>query len=156
VHTVLPGTRLAVFNVPDVTAIPFFTTFPAFTLNVALNGTFVPLVGANGPCQPGDLILLTAADSIAIGVGIPANGVNYLNPSAGSNGRPLPERLILRAAEVTATRAQITGMNAVVDSVAQRPFVAKVDLATLLGNIATNGVTIGGFHYTSDYVTGGL
>src|SRR5262252_553907 len=35
IHTVLPGTRVALFNVPDVTSIPFFTTLPAFTLNLA-------------------------------------------------------------------------------------------------------------------------
>src|SRR5262249_49075994 len=30
IHGALAGTRVAVFNVPDVTTIPFFTTLPAF------------------------------------------------------------------------------------------------------------------------------
>lgn len=155
IHTALPGTRIAVFNVPDVTSIPLFTTFPAFTVSLT-TGQPVPLVGAGGPLQVGDLISLRAGPLIAGGTGIPAGGYNYLNPSAGSNGQPLPESLILRAAEVAATRAQISEINAVVDSVSTRPFVAKVDLAGLLATIATSGISLGGATYTNDFVTGGL
>ena len=156
IHTLSPNTRVAVFNVPDVATIPFFTTLSAFTVSLT-TGQPVPLVGANGPLQPGDLIRLSpGADSIAIGTGIPAGGYNYLNPGAGSNGRPLPESLILRAAEVTATEAVLQSLNAVVDSVSTRPFVAKVDLAGLLSTIATHGISIGGADYTNEFVTGGL
>jgi lysophospholipase L1-like esterase len=155
IHSALPGTRVAVFNVPDVTTIPFFTTFPAFTVSLT-TGQPVPLVGASGPCAVGDLILLPAAALIATGTGIPAGGYNYLNPSATSNGQPLPEALILRAAEVSATQAQVAQMNTVVDSVSLRPFVAKVDLAGLLATIATNGISLGGVDYTNDFITGGL
>src|SRR5262249_28289900 len=105
IHTALPNTRVAVFNVPDVTTIPFFTTLSPVTLN-APTGAPMPLVGANGLPQPGDLILLAAGQAIAAGTGIPTGGVNYLNPAAGSNGQPLPEVLILRKAEVDATQAQ--------------------------------------------------
>jgi lysophospholipase L1-like esterase len=155
IHTLSPATNVAVFNVPDVTAIPFFTTLSAFTQS-ATTGQPLPLVGANGPLQPGDLVLLSAGPQIATGTGIPAGGVNYLNPPAGSNGQALPESQILRAAEVTATRAVIADLNAVVDSVSTRPFAAKVDLAGLLATIATSGVQIGGNVYTDAFVTGGL
>jgi hypothetical protein len=155
IHTALPNTRVAVFNVPDVTSIPLFTTLPAFTLS-ATTGQPVPLVGGNGPCQPGDLINLLAGPTIAAGTGIPAGGVNYLNPAAGSNGQPLPEVFILRAAEVAATRVQISQMNTVVDSVSLRPFVAKVDLAGLLSTIASTGISVGGNVYTNAFVTGGI
>ena len=155
IHTAVPNTRVAVFNVPDVTAIPFFTTFPAFTVSLT-TGQPVPLVGAGGQCGVGDLILLPAASLIAAGTGIPAGGYNYLNPGAGSNGQALPEALILRAAEVAATQTQIAQMNMVVDSVSLRPFVAKVDLHGLLATIATSGLSLGGADYTNDFVTGGL
>ena len=155
IHTALPATRVVVFNVPDVTSIPFFTTFPPFTVSTT-NGSPLPLVGTGGPLQQGDLVLLPAAGLIATGTGIPAGGFNYVNPAAGSNGQPLPESLILRAAEVAAARVEITKMNAVADSVAARPFVARVDLAGLLGDISVNGIRIGGNLYTSAYVTGGL
>ena len=57
---------------------------------------------------------------------------------------------------MTATRTQITAMNAVVDSVALRPFVARVDLAGLLATIAAEGWPLGGNLYTSEFITGGL
>jgi hypothetical protein len=159
IHTNSPNTRVAVFNVPEVTSIPFFTTLPAFTKSATLGttGPPLPLVGANGPCQPGDLILLSAGPLIAsTGTGIPTDGVNYLNPSVGPNGQPLPESLILRATEVSNTAAVIGQMNAVVDSVSLRPFVAKVDLAGLLSTIASGGLPLGGNVYTNALVTGGL
>jgi hypothetical protein len=155
IHAALPGTKVALFNVPDVTAIPFFTTLSPFTRN-ATTGVPMPLVGVNGPLTPDDLVLLSGGPQIAAGTGIPAGGINYLNPPAGSNGQPLPENFILRAAEVTDTRAVITQLNAVIDSVSTRPFVAKVDLKGLLGTIATTGISIGGTLYTDEFITGGL
>jgi lysophospholipase L1-like esterase len=155
IHTALPNTRVAVFNVPDVTSIPFFSTLSAFTKNATTDQP-MPLDGVNGPCQPGDLILLSAAGLIATGTGIPAGGINYLNPPAGSNGQKLPESQILRVQEVTDTRAVITQLNAVVDSVAQRPFVAKVDFFGLLSTISTSGISVAGVEYTNAFVFGGL
>ena len=157
IHTVSPNTRVAAFNVPDVTTIPFFTTLSPFTVSAADGTTPMPLLGVNGPMQPGDLLLLAAADTIGKwGCGIPPGGVNYLNPTLQGSTGPLPENLILRAAEVTATQAVIVNMNAVVDSVSARPFVTKVDLAALLSTIATKGISLGGADYTNDFVVGGL
>jgi hypothetical protein len=155
IHTALPGTKVAVFNVPDVTSIPFFSTFPPFTVSTT-TGAPLPLVGEAGPLQLGDLVLLPAANVIAAGTGIPLGGYNYVNPAAGSNGLPLPESLILRAAAVADTRTETAKMNAVVDSVATRPFVTRVDIAGLLAGISANGVQIGGNLYTSAFITGGL
>jgi len=155
IHAALPATRVAVFNLPDVTSIPYFTTFPPFTVSLT-TGAPLPLVGANGPLQVGDLVLLPAAGTLATGTGIPPGGFNFVNPAAPSNGQPLPEGLILRAAEVTLARTEISKMNAVVDSVAQRPFVTKVDLAGLLAEISTHGISVGGNLYTSAFITGGL
>jgi hypothetical protein len=157
IHTLSPNTRVAAFNVPDVTTIPFFTTLSPFTVSQADGTTPMPLVGVNGPMQPGDLLLLAAADTIATwGCGIPPGGVNYLNPTLQGSTGPLPENLILRGAEVTATQAVVANMNAVVDSVAARPWVTKVDLAGLLSSIATKGLSLGGADYTNEFVTGGL
>lgn len=155
IHAASPATRVAVFNVPDVTSIPYFTTFPAFTASTS-TGQSLPLLAASGALQLGDLVLLPAAAQIAAGTGIPPGGFNYVNPAAGSNGQVLPDSVILRAADVAIAQTQIAEMNSVVDSVASRPFVTRVDLAGLLAEIKTNGVHIGGNLYTSAYVTGGL
>ncbi|MEY4071160.1 MAG: hypothetical protein RL721_1774 [Candidatus Eisenbacteria bacterium] len=155
IHTASPNTRVAVFNVPDVTSIPFFTTFPPATVN-ATTGLPMALVGANGPLEPNDLVLLTAGSLLATGTGIPTGGANFVNPAAPSNGQPLPESVILRASEVTLAQAEIDQINAVVDSVAARPFVAKVDIHDYFADIAVNGLRIGANDYTTDFITGGL
>lgn len=157
IHALLPNTRVAVFNVPDVTSVPFVTTLSPFTVN-ATTGAPLPLVGASGPLQQGDFVLLTASTTIATtGTGIPAGGINYLNPSVPSNGQPLPENFILRAAEAAQTRTEVGLMNAALAAeVAARPYVALVDLNGILNTIAANGLRIGGNLYTTDFITGGL
>ena len=149
-----PGAKLALFNVPDVTSIPFFTTFPAFTLSLT---TFqpVPLVGANGDLQPGDLVLLTAGALIATGTGIPAGGYNYVNPAAGSNGQSLPESVILRASEVIQIQGTVTAYNAIIDTVAAGRGAARVDLNALLREVSTNGILNGSTVITGEFITGG-
>ena len=140
IHSALPGTRVAVVNVPDITSIPFFTTIPPF---VEVPGVgVVYLAGVDGVLTANDLVLLSAAPLLAQGYGVPGN--------------PLPESVILRAPEIAATQVEVAEMNAVVDSVAQRPFVTKVDLHGLLQRIATEGYRIGADVYTSDFIRGGL
>ncbi len=157
IHGVLPNTKIAVFSVPDVTSVPFVTTLSPFTVSLT-TGQPLPLVGATGVLQQGDFVLLTASTLIATtGTGIPAGGYNYLNPSVPSNGQPLPEYLILRAAEAAQTRTEVTEMNAAIAAqVAARPYVALVDLNGILNDISVNGLNIGGTLYTTDYITGGL
>lgn len=156
IHTFAPNAKLALFNVPDVTSIPFCTTFPPATINLT-TGQPVPLIGP-GPAvlSSGDLVLLTASDSLAVGTGIPVGAYNYVNPTAPGNGRPLLNAQVLTGAEVTDLTTAISNMNMAVDSVAQRPWIVKVDLNGLLAGIRANGLRIGGTEYTSDFITGGL
>lgn len=158
IHTASPGTRVAVFNVPDVTTIPYFTTLPAIPPDLT-SGQPVPLLFTNGPAQPGDLLLLGAGPVIGTtGTGVPTGVHTVLNPnpSVPGNGLPLPESAILRADEVANTQQVVQQLNDVVDSVSTRPFCAKVDLAGLLETIATDGITLGGNLYTNEFITGGL
>jgi len=150
-----PNAKLVLFNAPDVTTIPHFTTFPAFTVSLS-TGNPVPLEGADGPLTAGDLVLLSAGPLIAQGYGIPAGGFNYVNPSAGSNGQPLQENRILRASEVAELQATVAAYNAIIDSVATERGAALVDIHGLLQEIATNGVRYGAVVYTNDFITGGV
>lgn len=155
IHALSPNTKVAVFNVPDVTSIPYFTTFPAFTINV-LTGEPTPLLGTAGPLAVGDLVLLPASTLLAAGTGFPTNGANYITGAGVGNGNPLPESLILRASEVATAQNEIAKINAVVDSVSLRPWVAKVEIHDYFANIKANGIRIGGNHYTADFIKGGL
>lgn len=156
IHAASPGTRVALFNVPDVTTIPFFTTLPPLPRDLS-TGQPVALIGANGPLQPGDLVLLPAGAVIArTGLGVATGVLTELNPQVPGIGVPLPESAILRLAEVTATQGVIAQLNLVVDTVSTRPYVTKVDLNALLSTIATSGISIGGAEYTNEFIRGGL
>ncbi len=156
IHALAPNAKLALFTVPDVTSLPFCTTFPPATASLT-TGLPVPLIGP-GPASlaTGDLVLLTASDSLAVGTGIPLGAYNFVNPAAPGNGRPLLDRQVLSAAEVATIEGVITDMNAAIDVVSQQPWIAKVDMGGILADVAANGLRIGGTLYTSDYITGGL
>lgn len=155
-HAALPNAKLALLNVPDVTTIPFCTTFQPFTLDPQ-SGQPVPLVGpGGGALGAGDLVLLTALDSLAVGTGFPVGTVSYLTGAPG-NGRPLLDAQVLSAGEVGSIETALGSMNAAIASeAATRAYVAPVDLNGLLATIATNGLRVGPTLYTSAFVTGGL
>lgn len=157
-HAALPNAKVAVFNVPGVTALPFCTTFSPVTIGAL--GTPVALLGP-GPTpvdlSPTDLVLLTAKDSLVVGTGFPLGAYNYLNPAAPGNGRPLLDSQVLSDAEQATINTTIFNMNTALDSiVANRPWTAKVDWNTLLADIRANGFKVGATTYTTDFVTGGL
>ena len=156
IHTYSPGTKVALFNVPNVTSIPFCTTFKPYTRSLT-TGQVVTLLGpGRTPLSPTDLVLLTAADSLARGTGFPIGAYNYVNPAAPGNGRPLLDSQVLSTTEQATIGAAITAMNAAVDSVATRPWIAKVDFNGLLSGLATNGYDLGSVHYSTAFVTGGI
>jgi hypothetical protein len=152
IHTALPNTKIALFSVPNVTTIPFFTTFKPYTRSLTTGGV-VPLVGLD-PAH--DLVLLTAKSFLAAGTGIPVGAYNYVNPAAPGNGNPLPGAVVLTAAEQATIVAAVTAMNATVDALSLRPYIAKVDMGGLLSTIAADGYMIGSTKYTSAFVTGGI
>jgi lysophospholipase L1-like esterase len=138
------GARFAVANIPDVTSIPFVTTVPR-VVNLP-SGPFT-LHGPDGPLQPGDFVLLTASTLIPQGFGIPT--------ALGGRG-PLPDQVVLSAAEVAAIRARVAGYNTVIRSVADQHGAAFFDAAAWLNQAATTGVQIGGVRYTNAFLTGGV
>ena len=157
IHAALPNAKVAVFNVPDVTSIPFCTTFSPATVSTVTH-TPVPLLGpSNAPLSPGDLVLLTAGPSLAAGVGFSTDGYNYVNPAAAGTGTGLADSQVLSESEQQTIATAVTNMNAALDAiVAARPWTTLVDLRSLLGDIAANGYTVGSVTYTKDFVTGGL
>lgn len=161
-----PNAKFATANIPDVTAIPFFTTIPAVVVNpqtqqpVTVNGQFVPLIvqrhDANGNLYVGqanplyDLILLTAADSLKAGVGIPA--------ALGGTGRPLGTQFVLDSLEVARVRAATQGFNQVISAFANSNStrIVMVDAYGILNKIKQNGYVADGVTLTSSYISGGF
>ncbi|HET9327316.1 MAG TPA: SGNH/GDSL hydrolase family protein [Candidatus Eisenbacteria bacterium] len=155
IRVVTPQAKLALFTVPDVTTIPFFTTFPPLTVSLT-TGQPVPLIGPDGPLAPADLVLLRAADSLAVGAGIPVGAYNYINPTAPGNGRPLLNSQVLNALEGASIQAAVAAFNDTIRFHANQRGAAVVDLNGLLHDAATEGLSFAGHDYTTDFVTGGL
>jgi len=150
-----PAAKVAIFNVPDVTSIPFVTTFPPLTVS-ATTGAPMPLLGTGGPLSSGDYVLLTAAESLAVGTGFAAGAYNYVNPVAGGNGRPLDDDQVLTASEAASVQSAVEGYNAAVAGEAAARGFALADLHGLLARASSTGLRFQGTTYTSAYVTGGL
>src|SRR5205814_2914970 len=109
---VLPSNpQLAVFTVPDVPTIPYFTTFPPFTVSLA-TGQPVALIGPGGiPLAAGDFVLLDAGADLASGKGFAVGSYNYVNPAAPGTGQPLDDAEVLSAPEAASITAAVDGYN---------------------------------------------
>jgi len=150
---VAPNAKGAIFTVPDITSIPFFTTFSPIALSSL--GAPSPLIGSSGPLGPTDFVLLTAGDSLAIGTGFAVGTPSYLTGAPG-NGRPLPASMTLLAANAATIRAAVDGYNTAIATEAAARGWALVDLHGLLQQAATTGFQFQGTTYTNAFVTGGL
>src|SRR3954453_2986425 len=148
------GAKMAIANIPDVTSIPFVTTIPRILVNpatnqpVLVNGQPVPLIGPNGPLQAGDFVLLTASAELAQGRGIPA--------ALGGSGLPLSDSSVLSKAEVATINDYVIAYNQIIAKAASDKGAALVDANALLRDLAANGIAVGGIHYTSAFLTGGV
>ncbi|MEO5618941.1 MAG: hypothetical protein ABIS67_14325 [Candidatus Eisenbacteria bacterium] len=158
----LPLAKKLILNVPDVTRLPFFNTVPPVELTatgtpVIVAGVPTFLTGTGGLLQPGDLVTLSAVDSLKIGVGYQLGDISYMSgaPVPG-NGRPLPDRFVLTAAEQTTLKTAVNGYNAAIANEATARGYALVDLRGLLDGIITNGFKFAGVNYSAAYLTGGL
>jgi lysophospholipase L1-like esterase len=148
------GAKMAIANIPDVTSIPFVTTLPPILVNpqtnqpVIINGSTVPLLGPNGPLSPGDHVLLSAGSFESQGYGIPL--------ALGGNGKPLPAGVILTAGDAAAIDARVAQFNAFIQATANQLGAAYVDANSLLKELATTGIEVGGIPFTAAFLTGGV
>jgi hypothetical protein len=148
------GAQLALATLPDVTAIPYVTTVPPVVINpatgepVLIGGEPVFLIGPAGPLTFADRVLLPAAALLAQGIGIPAQ--------LGGSGQPLPDDVVLDAAEIAAIVARTNELNAVIRAVAQERGAALVDIHAIFREIAAHGHRVGGIELRADFLTGGI
>lgn len=156
-----PNAKYAIVNVPDVTSIPFVTTFPAVVLDATGNPVLplIPLIGSesgsSAPLSPLDHVLLTAASSLANGDGFPVGTFSYLTGAPGT-GVALSNSVVLSTTEAASIQATVDGYNVSIANLANARGAAVLDLNGLLRQAATTGFTYQGQTYTSAFVTGGL
>lgn len=146
------GADIAFANIGSVTSIPFVNTIapvlidPTTQRPVLIGGQPVPLIGPDGLLAPNDKVLLTAGALLARGDGIPVE--------LGGNGNPLPDTVVLNAAEVAAIGVRIAEINAIIATVAAENGAALVDVADTFGRLATRGLSVGGIDYTTELFGG--
>jgi hypothetical protein len=150
-------TLIVLATLPDVTVIPFVTTIPPVVVNPATrqpvlgpNGQPIPLIGPQGPLSANDRVLLTATPFLAQGVGIPA--------AVGGSNQPLPDQVVLSAAEVSTIRARVAAFNNIIrNAVGGSTEMALADIHGLLNQAATTGFQVGGnIVLTNAFLTGGI
>ena len=154
-HTRLPDAKLAIFNVPDVTTIPYVTTIKPFVVVPATGDTVWLLCSVDedhpdGTLNPDDHVLLTASASLAAGTGLPT--------ALGGNGNPLPDAQVLTAGETAGIQAAVEGYNDAISAAAAAypSGAALVDLHALFARLAARGYDFQGVHYSTAFVSGGL
>ena len=168
-ETLVPGAKMAVVNVPDVTSFPFFTTISNRQLDrlgqPVLDSSGRPrfLLGPNNlALTANDLVLLSAKASIAAGIGYPLNTFVYLTPtdSVPGTGTGLSDAQVLNNTEALTLQDRARRFNSIIDTTLRsttkpRDF-AVVDLDGLLRRAKSPGIEIRGVLYTSKFLTGGL
>jgi hypothetical protein len=170
----LPNTKLAVVNVPDVTGLPFFTTLsnklldangqPLLDANGRPRFLLGPTLGTNGqplPLTANDLVLLSAQAAVAAGFGYPVGTNSYLSGSpVPGNGLGLTDAQVLSNSEAITVQDRARRFNGIIDTTSRstvkpRDF-ATVDLDGLLRRAKSPGIEIRRVLYTTRFVTGGL
>ena len=144
-QALLPGVQGALFTVPDITSLPYFTTISS-RLNAS--GTCRAIGPRPGTLTDNDLVLLTAGPRLATGHGVPV--------PCGGIGDALRANEVLYATAVDSLQTAVDGYNAAITNQAQTRGWALVDLNGLLRQAATTGFAFQGQVYTSAFVKGGL
>jgi len=146
-----PNVQVVVANIPDVSAIPFFTTVPPYILNPQTNQ---PIIGDDGKpihwlgVNDGDLVTLRALPLIQSGYGIPQ--------ILGGNNKPLPDSVVLDVNEQATVRGAITAYNSAIASVASQNGFALVDAYSIMNDLKRYGMLIAGQEFTAEFITGGF
>ena len=142
-----------VANIPNVTNLPYFTTVTVAgvlagfqRVNPAAPAVFIQ-PGATGAAvraaTAADLIILSAASVVATGVG-------------SSPTNPIPNNLVLDAAEITAIQTRTTQLNNIIAKTARQYKVGLVDMNSFFNSVALGGIAINATPNNASFIRGNL
>ncbi len=181
----LPNAKLVFANIPDVKAVPYFTTIgPKVAAALAAASPTVPLYaryqmhGNSGVAMDSTRFteanapfLVLPASSYASLIGtvsgkwykdnaskyptLPA-GIDTTKPFGVHPQNPLPDALVLDASEQAVAQTAITSFNATIAAAAAKHGAALVDVNTFFNTVKASGITLSGTKYTTDFITGQL
>lgn len=132
------GATLVVGNIPDVTVIPFLTSGEEVA---ALVGLPLDVIGPVLGIGPEDFVTPDAFEIIGLILG-------------GFIPGPLPANVVLDAMEVVTIQAATEEFNAFIAEQASASGAALVDIAGLLGSLASDGYVAHGQRLTVDFLGG--
>ena len=132
------GAKLAVANIPDISAVPYF--IPAEKI-AGLAGAPLAVIGPVLGITSGDFVTL---DSLSLALAI------LSNPALG----PLPGSSVLTSAEMEQVRAAVDGYNAVIATQARNHGAALVDVHRLTDEIRDGGYVVRGQRLNTDFLGG--
>jgi lysophospholipase L1-like esterase len=180
------GAKVVVANIPNVTAIPFFTTVgPGFaqTLTAAnvpgfyyeAHGQYSGTAGAPAQLTSNQLLLTLIAQPYLAYFGKPsgkfyrdhnadislliAGGIiDTTKPFGADPKNPIPDALILDPSEISTANTATANFNAAIQAAVNKypNQFALVDINAIFNSIAQNGITVNGINFTTTFVTGGL
>jgi lysophospholipase L1-like esterase len=137
------GAQGVCMTIPNVTSIPYFNTVPTFVLVNGVRKYFYIQTG-NGSVRlatDNDYILLPAYDSVTAGCGT-------------TIGRPIPNDLVLDAAEADSVAVATVAYNTSIKSLAAQFGFGVVDMYTYLQGFQTSE-TIDGISFSRTFIQGG-
>lgn len=160
------GAKGVLINIPDITAIPFFTTIPAkglvltttqaAQLNTAYSGTGISFIeGANNfiiqdPSVP-VLGMRKIKDNELLLLTIPQDS---LKCGGWGSIKPIPKKYVLDGAEIKAVQNATLAFNAFILQEAQKHGLAYVDMNSYIKTLVS-GIKFNGVDFNTSFVTGG-
>ena len=146
------GAFIVAANLPNVTAIPFVTTIRPYVVTsagqpVLIAGNRVPLLGPEGPLPSNSLVTLAASSLLAQGIGIPA--------VVGGTGTPLPDEVVLNPSEIAIIQDHVNVNNKSIQDICGAANIPVLDVQSILTELSTTGIHVGGITLTSSFLSGG-
>jgi lysophospholipase L1-like esterase len=177
-HAALPNAKIVVANIPDVTAIPFFTTLgpkiaaelPAgVALQYQKHGTTGVADGTTFLTEAAPPLITLTGSAYAPLLGHPGGkwyrdhgypalpaGIDTTKPFGVHPQNPWPDALVLDATEQATAAASVQAFNTAIAGVAAANKAAVVDINGFFNRIKSGGYFTSGITFTADYISGGV
>jgi lysophospholipase L1-like esterase len=174
----LPNAKIVVANIPDVTAIPFFTTLgpqimakipTGVVLQYQKHGTTGVADGTTNFTEANPPLICLTGSPYASLLGQPTGkwyrdhgypalpaGIDTTKPFGFDPRNPWPDALVLDPSEQATAAASVQAFNAAISSVAATNHAAVVDINGFFNRIKTSGYQTSGISFTAAYVSGGI
>lgn len=160
------GAQGAIANIPDITSLPYFTTVPYNALVLTsqaqvdgLNAAYAPLgikfnLGQNAfiiedAAAPGMVRQMTKNEYVLLSV-----PQDSLKCHQWGSVKPLPNKYVLTASEISSIRTAISNYNNKIKSTAMAHGLAFVDVNQFL-TMTETGITYNGINLNTTFVSGG-